>query len=454
MLAYRLMVRFLRLVVGVFFRQVTVVGQELVPRSGPVIFAGNHPNSLIDPVLIVTTAGRTVHFAAKDVLFRSRLLRVFLRSLGCVPIFRRMDHTGQVDNSATFAALHKVLAQGGAMGIFPEGISHDESQLARLKTGAARIALGVLGGQPDAVVHIVPCGLTYVRRNRFRTRVLVQYGLPIRVDAERVGDNERESARTITDELEVGLRSLTVNADAWETLRVLDGVRRLYQPGEVSLEERVELTRRFSSVYPQVREHPEIVALYQQVAAYLERLDEAGLTDRDLVREIGPIEGGLRAALNLVRLVFWAPAAIPGLLIHLPLGMVARWAGVRFTPRPDVIATTKLVIGMGLVLLTYAALTTLAGFAGGWRSAALVAALLPVSGYATVRVLERGASIGRLLRYGWRAVRLRREIEVLRAHRAGLVEAAIETVNRHRPAEMKPLFARESMRTTASDLGH
>jgi hypothetical protein len=46
-----------------------------VPKDGPVIFAGNHPNSLIDPVVIVVSCGRVVRFAAKDVLFRSRFLR-------------------------------------------------------------------------------------------------------------------------------------------------------------------------------------------------------------------------------------------------------------------------------------------------------------------------------------------------------------------------------------------
>ena len=75
---------FLRLVVSVFFRQLEVVGLEHVPDGGPVIFAGNHPNSLIDPLLIVVSCGRVVRFAAKDVLFRSRFLRPVLR--GRVPL--------------------------------------------------------------------------------------------------------------------------------------------------------------------------------------------------------------------------------------------------------------------------------------------------------------------------------------------------------------------------------
>ena len=141
---YRLFRALLQVATAVFFRRIEVVGLEHVPSSGPVIFCGNHPNSLLDPALIVTTCGRTVRFAAKDVLFRSRLLRVILNAFGAIPVQRSKDHKGKtLDNSSAFERLFAVLASGETMGIFPEGISHDEAQLSRLKTGAARIAQGV-----------------------------------------------------------------------------------------------------------------------------------------------------------------------------------------------------------------------------------------------------------------------------------------------------------------------
>ena len=128
--------------VRVFFRNVHCVGLENVPPHGtPVIFAGNHPNSLIDPVLIVTTCGRIVHFAAKDKLFQWPLAP-FLRALGCVPIARKVDHGDRKrSNDHALAALTHVLGEGRCMGIFPEGLSHDQSSIQRLRTGCARIAL-------------------------------------------------------------------------------------------------------------------------------------------------------------------------------------------------------------------------------------------------------------------------------------------------------------------------
>src|SRR5262245_52063831 len=204
MWAYRLMRWLLRQVVRAFYRQVDTVGLEHIPAEGdgPVIFAGNHPNPLIDPLLIVCTSGRIVHFAAKDTLFRSRLLRVFLGALGAVPIRRRMDHgKTDVDNTEAFDALFGILAKGRAIGIFPEGISHDQAQLARLKTGAARIAFGVLAQHPELPLRIVPCGLTYIHRRHFRSRVLVQYGPPIVIGPEGLdahGRDERAAVRSLT----------------------------------------------------------------------------------------------------------------------------------------------------------------------------------------------------------------------------------------------------------------
>ena len=212
MAVYRLLRGLLRLLLSVFFRHVEVVGRRFIPTDGGVIFAGNHPNSLIDPALIIASCGRRVQFAAKDVLFDSWVLRIILTGLGAIPIRRPRDHDGEVDNSAAFSALTDVLGGGGAMGIFPEGISHNDAQLSRLKTGAARIALAAARAHPSATIRIVPCGLTYVHRRRFRSRALVQFGEPIEVRPADLDADERAVARALTERSwrSVGIALLTL----------------------------------------------------------------------------------------------------------------------------------------------------------------------------------------------------------------------------------------------------
>ncbi len=442
--AYRILAWFLRLASRVFFRHIEVVGREHLPAADSgtaVLFAGNHPNSLIDPLLIITTCGRKVHFAAKDTLFKHGLMRMVLRGLGAVPVARRDDHGGaggKVDNDAAFTAMFDVLGAGGAIGIFPEGLSHDESQLARLKTGAARLAVGARAR--GAKVVIVPCGLTFIHPKRFRSRVLVQYGAPIEVAAASTGDDERAEVRSLTERLERALRALTINAPDWETVRALDVVRRLYQPAEVSIEDRVELARRFNTYYPAVEDDPRVIALMARVRAYQQELDELGLSDRELADGLGHLHIGGRLLRHLGLVTFWLPMALPGAPLHLPTVLFARVAGHRLTPRKDVVATTKLVIGLLLVLLSYAAVIAVLAWTAGWGGAARAAGARPRSRWATLRVLDRIRLVRRGLGALARLLRYRTEIDRLRALRGELAAAVVEVVATLRPEHLRLLF--------------
>jgi 1-acyl-sn-glycerol-3-phosphate acyltransferase len=462
---YRILAWFLRVVTRVFFRQVEIVGVENIPPTGGVLFAGNHPNSLIDPILIITTCGRKVHFAAKDVLFKGRLMRGLLRGLGAVPIQRRHDHDGDaarsdaaapagpagstapVDNEAAFAAMFAVLADGGAIGIFPEGLSHDSSQLARLKTGAARLALG--GAHRAAVpIAIVPCGLTFIHPKRFRSRVLVQYGPPIAI-APPPEAPAPDAVRTLTAELDAALRRLTINAPDWDTVRALDTVRRLYQPAGISMAERVELARRFNTHYAAVAGDPRVVALMGRVGAYRLALDELGITDRELTRELSSREVVARMMRHVALVAFWLPVMVPGAPLHVPAVAFARIAGPRLTPRKDVIATTKLLVGMLLVLLSYAAAVAVLWWRAGLVAALIATLVLPLSGVATLRVLDRARLVRRAFGVLLRRLRFRREVVALRETREQLVGDVIRVVGEVKPVELPALFPADDPRREA-----
>ncbi len=448
--AYRFLAWFLRVVTRVFFRQVEVVGLEHVPTDGPVLFAGNHPNSLIDPILIITTCGRKVHFAAKDTLFKGRLMRAVLRGLGAVPVARRDDHGGKVDNDAAFTAMFDVLGAGGAIGIFPEGLSHDESQLARLKTGAARLAIG--GAQRTGKpISIVPCGLTFIHPKRFRSRVLVQYGPAVVVDrtappfggAAAGGQApvvEAGDVKQVTTELDSALRRLTINAPDWDTVRALDVVRRLYQPQEISIEDRVELARRFNTYYSAVADDPRVQSLMTRVRAYQDALEDVGVTDRELARDLSKSEVTARVIRQLALVAFWLPLTAPGIPFHLPSLAFARLVGPRLTPRKDVIATTKLMIGMLIVIVAYGAAIAVLGWKLGFAWALLASVVLPLSGWATLRVLDRLRLARRGLGVLFRRLRFRREVHALRAEREQLVVDVIATVGAVKPAALPAMF--------------
>ncbi|TNE46825.1 MAG: hypothetical protein EP343_22395 [Deltaproteobacteria bacterium] len=443
---YRILQGFLRIVTSVFFRNIAIIGKENVPKSGAVIFAGNHPNSLMDPMLVIAYGGRVVHFAAKDILFKSRFLRFFLRGLGAVPIQRRKDHKGNIDNSSAFDALFQVLEEGRAMGIFPEGISHTAAQLSSLKTGAARIALQWFEQHEGQLpLYIVPVGLNYLHRQRFRSQVLIQFGEPLEVTSEWLEKYQQASKETVvelTEQLNLELRKVTVNAPDWDVLRVLHTARRLYKPSGVFLDLPVyaELTRRLAEGYMRAEDEPEIQALRQQLEEYQGRLDALGLEDHHLRSDMSAIRLVGRLLWRLVTLLFLLPLAIPGIILHAPVMMTAVVAGDYLTARKDVVATTKLISSILLVPLLYILLLLLLIQVTPWTTVITMAVLLPLSGFATVRLLERQAALYRSLRGLWRWVYLRRELSELREWRVRLSAALDQAVERFHDRSVPRLF--------------
>jgi glycerol-3-phosphate O-acyltransferase/dihydroxyacetone phosphate acyltransferase len=450
--AYRILAWFLRIVTRVFFRQVEVVGLENIPATGPVLFAGNHPNSLIDPILIITTCGRKVHFAAKDTLFKGRIMRAVLKGLGAVPLARKVEHDGKGSapaasapvrdsvemakaNDAAFQNMFDVLAAGGTIGIFPEGLSHDESQLSKLKTGAARLALGGAAKTSEPIT-IVPCGLTFIHPKRFRSRVLVQYGPALTIEAS----SEPDAVKKLTGEIDNALRRLTINAPDWETVRALDTVRRLYQPQEISIEDRIELSRRFNTYYSAVAANPLVTDLMTRVRAYQEKLDELGVTDRELARDLSKLEVSTRMVRHLVLVAWWLPLCVPGAPLHIPTVAFARFVGPHLTPRKDVIATTKMLIGMLLVLLSYGAAVFALWWKGGFWWGIAAAIILPLSGWATLRVLDRLRLVRRAFGVLARRFRFRAEVRALRLEREQLSADVIRIVTEVKPRELVSLF--------------
>lgn len=435
---YRILCRLLRIATRIFFRQIEVVGRAGLPNPehSAVVFCGNHPNSLLDPALITAWCGRTVQFAAKDVLFSVPILGHLMRLMGAVPIRRRMDHGGNAQgNDDAFAALRDVLHQGRAMGIFPEGISHDESQLAPLKTGAARIALTAGAEGCKYPLFIVPVGLVYFTRHRFRSSVLVQFGTPIEVLPPMPGtDVSQQQVRELTDELDQQIRSLTVNAETWENLRVLDGVRRLYQPDGIDLGERARLARVFNESYPKVAEEPDVRALYDSVRNYLLRLSADNLDDRVIQQGLSLPQIALRVMAHLTLLFISLPLFVIGAPVFLPIGLALKLAGIMIAPRSDAVATTKFVLGFFGITALYAGACFWAFWSLGLWWGLLITALIPAAGGAVIHVIARVNAIRHLLKTTYRVFTLRRELKQLRRERAQLVVRVQDLVEKYRDA--------------------
>jgi 1-acyl-sn-glycerol-3-phosphate acyltransferase len=130
-----------RLLIRVFFRQVEVQQAARMPPTTPVVLVANHINGLVDGLLLMAKLDRFPRFLGKSTLFKIAPLWPFLKLAGVIPVYRQVDGATGEQNASAFRRCHEILARGGLVALFPEGISHDLSSLQPLRTGAARIAL-------------------------------------------------------------------------------------------------------------------------------------------------------------------------------------------------------------------------------------------------------------------------------------------------------------------------
>ena len=183
-----------------------------VPADGPVLILPNHPNALLDPAVIWATAGRDVRFLAKSTLFEGAFAPV-LRLARAIPVYRRIDQGVDASrNSETFAAVDAALAEGSAICIFPEGVSHSTGRLVSLRTGAARMAL--TAERQGIAVQLVAAGLNFDRKTSFRSRAIVLYGRPFTLrDLASSTADDQTAVRLATEAIAAQMRRLLVEAD-------------------------------------------------------------------------------------------------------------------------------------------------------------------------------------------------------------------------------------------------
>src|SRR5262245_61953266 len=169
-------------IVRTFFREIVIDGKDRLPVSGPVLFTPNHPNALLDPLLLLLLSPAfNIRFVAKSTLFKIPVFGSILRSIGSIPVVRHMDTQGEVDYTAFFAKFVEALGEGDSIVIFPEGRSLAQPFLAPMKTGPARLFF--MAKEKGIQVHIVPVGLNYEDGAIFRSSVLISIAAPLQTSS-------------------------------------------------------------------------------------------------------------------------------------------------------------------------------------------------------------------------------------------------------------------------------
>lgn len=400
----RFVTSILRLITNTFFRRIEIVGWERVPR-GPVIFAVNHPNGLIDPLFLLCFTPRPVSFLAKAPIFKMPLIGWLARSIGTLPVYRRQDNHETSQNRETFTAARALLMRGGAIAIFPEGTTHSEPRLKELKTGAARIALGCSAEECPGIV-IVPTAIFYTAKHSFRSDVLLCFGDPIDVvpvPLDESGEPPREEVEALTDRIESALNTLTLQADSREALDLIARAERVMSLGESGLPEQLALRKRFIAGYTRLRS--EDAARLANLQSRFERF-ESELGDAKLEPETLPAPSVAGSVKTIAMLIITLPLAMIGAIVHYPIYRLIGFLAKRLTKEQELVATIKAVGGMALYPLTYFVVTGVVGWKFGLSLGIATVLVLPLFGYIALRFFEQlDDVIGRSRALTWRIAR-------------------------------------------------
>lgn len=398
----------LKPVVGIalhwYYRSVITANLERIPRDGPVFLAANHPNSLTDAMVVGWATPRRVRFTAKSTIFANPVAALFLRRVGVIPLRRAADERSAAPveptaatvpdaarNAASFSAVADAMAEQSCVVVFPEGKTTDDPHLSPLRTGLARMALMARDERGVRGIRIVPVGLLFEQKEKPRSRIMLQVGEPIDLDTLGSGPS---MVATLTELIDRRLRDVTLNFDTQEdaeriqllaeTLAALQEPITELEDGAPSLAVTLTLARRFARTQRAVQAIDDtaldarIDASLQRLRAFHTRLAAERIDVQDLGVELSTRIGAWFVLRELVIAAITLPVSLWGRLTHgLPLRLT-QYLATRNVQGRDQRPMRSFIVGLVLVLASYALLTTAVGMAvGPWWALAFFVTLVP-----------------------------------------------------------------------------
>jgi 1-acyl-sn-glycerol-3-phosphate acyltransferase len=362
--------------------------------TGAVLVIANHPNALLDPLIVFRVAGRVVRPLAKEPLFRHPLIGPVLKALGGLPVYRKQDNPQQMQqNERTFDAAVAALRAGDAVQIYPEGQSHSEARMTPFKTGAARIAFKAEAeANWQLQLKIVPIGLTYTRKTFFRGRAVAVIGEAFDVAAYRTSfeRDAQYAVRELTEEFTRRLEALTLNLSQLEDAALIDAAERMYarEKGLTSwravekLGPRLPRMQNFARGLAWLRENDPARhrRLTRAVQHYRKLSDALGAGEADVPPDYraGPV---LRYIVReAFMLGFGLPLAAIGMIVWYPPYLMNRGIVRRLKVEESGVATYKLGLSMILMPLTLIIWTVIAFSQFGARGLIVALIALPLLG--------------------------------------------------------------------------
>ncbi|MBT4066017.1 MAG: hypothetical protein HOE76_02205 [Euryarchaeota archaeon] len=336
----------LRRVHNTLFRTIEVSGIENIPKDRGSMCSAWHTNGLLDPISIFLTHPRKFVVGGRHDLVTRPILGFWARKFAVQPVVRKAellrggcsDEEANYLNGRSLLNLATGISHGFGCALFPEGTSHSESHLIRLKTGPVRTVLAAAAHAKSTGVNIpviIPIGLHFRTRHFFRTDCWVEYGEPIELPVDELPDELLEAVKNgdwseppsevvinIRNTLEEKLAPMTPNRETFSEVH-RDGViahvqSRINSKPSLSWREEVLEVRR-------LKQEPASQEVQELATKVGDTLNEAVLDGRDInststgLRGISPT-GAINNLAKLIPMLILLPAIIIGMGPQIILG--------------------------------------------------------------------------------------------------------------------------------------
>lgn len=351
----------------VFFRSITIKNKDVIPDTGPVIILANHPSTFMDPIVVASVINREVYFLGKGELFRGGLAKWLLPKLNIIPVYRKQDDPTQMSKNAdTFNKCFEHLEKGGAILIFPEGISITERKLKPIKTGAARIALGAEAKNNFKLgVKIINIGLNYDNPHKFNRDLFINVHNPIEAPhyQEAYHQNDFKAAEEITEEIRKQMERIVISIEDERTDELVRNIEILYKHqlkkargvanndtiADFSITQNILKAVRYYS-----ETEPAFVELMRsRIKHYFQQLDEMHLEDESISRNRSHKSFLRNNIQSLLFLIIGFPLYLYGLINNiLPFELPGFLAG-KIAKSKDFRGAIGMVLGMFTFIIFY-----------------------------------------------------------------------------------------------------
>lgn len=322
---YSVLRYFIKLGTWLYFGKVDTTNAK--NYKGGLIYALNHQNGLLDPIVVAVDIDRQVSFVARSDIFKSSFANSFFRGVKMLPIYRQRDKVNTLEkNEETFQVMTDRLTINDSLVIFPEGNQAEKRKIRSLKKGFARMAFQTMEKTNwSTELNVIPIGINYEDTQKVGSDVLINFGelIDVRNYKELYKQDEAEALKEITLDLKAKLKDVCIHIENEEHYDSIDTLRYMFREDLISKykirgsrqEQEFKADKRSIKFFESLLEENSTALnpVQEQIMEYGETIEKYKLNNSSFNKSR---KSAVSILMNILGFIFAAPVYWYGLLVN------------------------------------------------------------------------------------------------------------------------------------------